>query len=94
MRRYRTRNPEPEYKRAWKERQRRAAGIQPRPRADTICPLCASPKHRQSLTCAACYYELRRIAGTYSTFDRTQAEATRASRTRQPMKGKGSFRVA
>ena len=25
-----------------------------------VCPECASPKHRQSRRCAACYYEARR----------------------------------
>lgn len=25
-----------------------------------ICPECASPKHRQSKRCAACYYDARR----------------------------------
>ncbi len=31
-----------------------------RQRADTICPECAGPKHRQSRRCAECYYAARK----------------------------------
>lgn len=35
-----------------------------RQRADTICPGCAGPKHRQSVQCAACYRDLQRARHT------------------------------